>query len=153
LQANAIWAAYWAFVLQLQRPEGLAPLVNEVDRARESWAANHPDTKFEDISEFAAEESFPLLVSTVQETLRHSTFGWSARDVQEPLELGGYKFDKGERVMCATRAVHLDEDIHENARSFVPDRYLITKAFMKDGKPVRNHTLPFGGGVSQCEGR
>jgi cytochrome P450 len=154
LQSNAVWAAYWTIVLQLQRPEGLTPLINEVDRARKSWAANHPKTKFEDnISEFAADESLPLLVSTIQETLRFSTFNQSIRDVQERLELGGYQFDKGERVICAVRTIHLDEEIHENAHSFVPDRYLKRKIFKKDGKLVPNHTLPFGGGVSQCEGR
>jgi cytochrome P450 len=154
LQANAIWAAYWIFVFQLQRPEGLTPLINEVDRARESWVAKQPDAKAEDnISDFAADGSFPLLASTIQEALRSSSFVFSIRDVEESLELGGYQLDKGERVICATRSVHLDEEIHENAQNFVPDRYLNTKTFMKDGKPVRNHTLPFGGGVSQCEGR
>jgi cytochrome P450 len=154
LQSNAVWAAYWTIILQLQRPEGLAPLINEVDHGRASWAADHPDIKFEEnISKFAAEEPLPLLASTIQETLRFSTFSLSIRDVKERLELGGYQLDKGEKIICATRAIHMDEEIHENARSFVPDRYLKPKIFKKDGKPAPNHTLPFGGGVSRCEGR
>jgi cytochrome P450 len=154
LQSNTPWAAYWTIVLQLQRPEGLTPLINEVHSARASWVANHPDCKFEEnISKFAAGDSLPLLVSTIRETLRFSTFSLSIRVVQEHLNLGGYQFNKGEEIACVTRSIHLDEEIHENAQSFVPDRYLKHKIFKKDGRSVPNHTMPFGGGLSQCQGR
>jgi hypothetical protein len=110
LEANAIYAAYWTIVLQIQRPEGLAPLIREVDEARASWT-------------------------------------------EEPLELAGFQFDKGEQIVCATRSIHLDGEIHKDADEFIPDRYMTTKKFMKNGKSVPNHSLPFGGGDSKCEGR
>ena len=154
MEANATYAAYWTIVLQIQRPEGLAPLIKEVDEARASWTASHPNAKFEEnIYEFSVEASLPLLVSTIQETLRYSTSVMPVREVEEPLELAGYQFDKGEQILCATRCIHLDGEIHTDADKFIPDRYMTTKKFMKNGKSVPNHSLPFGGGDSQCEGR
>lgn len=155
LQANAVMAAFWIVVLQIQRPEGLDPLRNEVDAARTSWVSSHPGEKLEDnIAEFVAEAALPLLTSTIQEALRHCTSVMSIRDVQEPLEFAGYQFDKGEQVICATRTTHLDPEIHDDPFNFVPDRYLdVHKKFTKNGKQIPNHSLPFGLGVSKCEGR
>lgn len=154
LEANAVQAAFWVVVLQLQRPEGLAPLRDEVDAARESWTSTHQGGKLNDnIAEFVAEASLPLLVSTIQEALRHCTSVMSIRDVQEPLEFAGYQFEKGEQVICATRTTHLDPEIHEDPFNFVPNRYLNEKKYTKNGKQVPNHSLPFGLGVSKCEGR
>jgi hypothetical protein len=47
----------------------------------------------------------------------------------------------------------MDEDLHENPREFIPDRYMNKKKFMKNGKQVVNHSMPWGFGVSKCEGR
>ena len=71
----------------------------------------------------------------------------------ETTELGGYTFNRGEEVVCSTRAVHLDPEVHERPNEYIPMRYMTAKKFMKNGKPVANHTMPFGGGVSMCEGR
>jgi cytochrome P450 len=147
-------AAFWIVVLQLETPEGLSRLRDEADTAQAAWVANNPDAKLEDnIAEFVAGASLPLMVSTIQESLRYASSAMSIRDVQEPLEFAGYQFDKGEQVVCNTRVVHLDEEIHQDGYKFIPERYLDGRKFVKDGRPVPNHSSPFGMGVSKCEGR
>ena len=96
---------------------------------------------------------FPLLTSTIQETLRYTTYILPIRRVTEPVEFGGYRFDAGDEVLCLTRSVHFDEEIHVNASVYDPGRYMKQKRFSKNGETVANHSMPRGGGVSMCEGR
>jgi cytochrome P450 len=150
-------------VLQLQRPEGLAPLIAEVDASRTAFAATRDssaapllddhDGLYAWLSSSGAAGT-PLLTSTIQEALRFCSSSFSIRLVTRDTSLAGYTLYKDQKVICMTRAVHLDEEVHEDSAEFVPTRYLdANKARTKDGKSVPNHTLPFGGGVSMCEGR
>ncbi|OCH85566.1 cytochrome P450 [Obba rivulosa] len=156
-QANGLWAAYWVLVFMLLEPHGLAPLVAEIDRARASWTSSHADKSLdaETFHEFMMDsvKALPLLTSAVQESLRISSSVMPIRRVVEPVELGGYQLQKDDTVLCVTRSVHLDDEIHPDAASFRMDRYCEGQKFTKDGKPVPNHSMPFGGGVSICEGR
>ena len=90
--------------------------------------------------------------STIQETLRFSTSTMSLRSVTETIELGGYMLHRGDLVMCSTRPVHLDPEIHERPDEYIPTRYMTQKKLTKCGKPVANHTMPFGGGLGMCDG-
>ncbi|TFK94414.1 cytochrome P450 [Polyporus arcularius HHB13444] len=156
LQANAIFTAYWLLAILLQQPEGLDPIVAELDAARRQWQAAHPSKPlgpafFETVA--TSSKSLPLLSSAIQETLRVTTSTFSPRRVVNPVQLGGYQLLPGDRVICVTRLTHLDDDIHPHAREFDMRRYLQTPRATKDGKPVANHSMPFGGGTSMCEGR
>jgi cytochrome P450 len=92
-------AIYWVLAYQLQRPEGLDCLVQEIDEVRASWTANNPGAKFEEnLYEFVSRSTLPLLVSTIQETLRLTTYVTAIRDVDESCEFGGYLLEKGEQV-------------------------------------------------------
>jgi len=91
--------------------------------------------------------------STIQETLRFSTSVMSIRAVKETSVLGGYTFNRGDEIVCTTRTVHLDPEVHEKPNEYIPTRYMTQTKFTKNEKPVMNHTMPFGGGVSMCEGR
>lgn len=156
LQANAPLVAYWIVALNLQRPDGLKPLVAEVDEAVTSWNNANlslPLNSRQNVVDFINRADLPLLNSTIQETLRFVTSVMSIRAVVEATELGGYRFNRGDEVVCSTRAVHLDPEIHERPTEYIPTRYMTQKKFTKNGKPVMNHTMPFGGGVSMCEGR
>ena len=156
LQANAPIAAYWLIALNLQRPDGLEPLVAEVDRAVAGWNATNPSLPLDsqqNAVDFVNQANLPLLNSTIQETLRFATSSMSIRVVTETTELGGYMFDRGDEVVCSARTVHLDPEIHERPDEYIPTRYMTAKKFTKNGRPVANHTMPFGGGVSMCEGR
>ena len=77
----------------------------------------------------------------------------SSRVVMETTELGGYTLNRGDLVMCSTRTVHLDPEIHDHPTEYIPARYVAQKKFTKNGKPVMNHTMPFGGGLGMCDGR
>ncbi|KAK0481453.1 cytochrome P450 [Armillaria novae-zelandiae] len=150
LEANAIMVAFWVIALSLQQhPQGLglAPLIDEIDKARPANPENN---------DWIISASMPLLISTIKEALRVSTSAFSIRRVAKDTMFAGYELKKNSEVVCVTRAVHMDEEIHEDAHRFIPDRYLKIDAgqrLFKNGKEIRDHTMPFGGGVSMCEGR
>ena len=152
--ANAPHAGYWLVVLNLQRDEGLQPLTDEIDEATTAWKLDNPSQRIEDhLYEFVSTAELPLLTSTIRETLRYAASVMSIRRVTEPAAFGGYRFDMDDEIVCMTRSVHLDEEIHENASEYDPRRYMKQKRFSKKGKTVTNHSMPWGGGVSMCEGR
>ncbi|KAF9646730.1 cytochrome P450 [Thelephora ganbajun] len=154
LMTNTPNLGYWMIVLNLKREEGIRSLVDEIDEAVTSWKHQNPGQEIEDhLYELVSTAELPLLTSTIQETLRYVTSAMSVRRVTEPVELGGYRFDKGDEIACMTRSVHLDEEIHENALEYNPRRYMDQKRFSKNGKIVANHSMPWGGGVSMCAGR
>ena len=143
-------------VLNLQRPDGLKLLVTEVDEAVASWITTNPSLPLDsrqNVVDFINQANLPLLNSTIQETLRFSSAAMSIRAVLETTELGGYTLNQGDQVVCPARPVHLDPEIHERPDEYIPTRYMTLKKSTKNGKPVMNHSLPFGGGVSMCEGR
>lgn len=158
LEANAIWAVYWTIVYLLQSPHGIAPVVAEIDRARENWISTHPSipltaSTFPQFLEDSMAD-FPLLTSCIHEVLRLTTSTFSIRRVSNQTEFAGFEFKEGDEIICTTRAVHVDEEIYEDPYQFKMDRFLDGQnKFQKDGKPVPNHLMPFGGGVSMCEGR
>jgi len=152
--ANSPEASYWLIAINLQREDGLRPLVDEIGEAVTSWKQHNPGQRIENhLHEFASAAELPLLASTIQETLRYVTWALPIRRVTEPVEFGGYRFDKGDEIVCMTRSVHLDEEIHENPWEYNPRRYMEQKKFSKNGKIVPNHSMPWGGGVSMCGGR
>ena len=93
------------------------------------------------------------MTSAIQETLRFTTSTMSPRKVMSSVKLGGYQLVPGDKVLCVTRLTHLDDEVHPHASEFDIRRYLETPRAIKDGKLVANHSMPFGGGTSMCEGR
>jgi len=158
IEANALYTIYWFITFCLRTPSNMDSIVHEIDSARDAWVASHPDVPLTatTFAQFMKDSTadFPLLTSGLQETLRLCTSTFSLREVVETTEFAGYQFNAGDLITCATRAVHMDEEIYENPTEFVLDRYVdTTKKFFKDGKVVQNYHMPFGGGVSICEGR
>lgn len=156
LEANAPLAAYWVIALNLQQKDGLEPLIAEVDEAVANWNTVNqslPLDSRQNLVDFINQVELPLLNSTIQETLRFAGSAMSIRAVMDAIEFGGYTFDRGDEIVCALRMVHLDPEIHERPEEYIPRRYMTEKKFKKNGKPVMNHSIPWGGGVSMCEGR
>ena len=157
LEANVMWAIYWLIAELLQQPGGLTPLVVELDCVRKQWQAAHPTMPlgpaFFDEVIVSNPERVPLLTSAIQETLRYRSSVFSMRRVTAPVTLGDYQLRPDEKIVCATKQVHLDDKIHPGAKEFDIRRYLDSPRLVKDGKLVPNHSMPFGGGVSMCEGR
>ncbi|KAF8587442.1 cytochrome P450 [Ramaria rubella] len=155
LQSNSIYAAYWVIALMLQQPEGLAALIAEVDQARVDWKTQHPDhLSYENQHQWVLDVTLPHLTSTIQEALRFASSSFSQRQVSEPTEVGGFHFEPGELIVCVTRSVHIDDEIHHNPQEFNSARYMgDQKKIRNNGKIVPNHSIPFGGGISMCAGR
>lgn len=159
MQANAIWAAYWFVVDILQRPDAFKAVIQELDTVRNDWMASNPSTPLT-ATTFAlfmreSGDKLSLMSSGLLETLRLRTSTFSIRRVAVPTEFAGFQFNVGDQLICATRSVHLDEEIHDDPASFKLERYVDgpSKKISKNGKTVPNHSMPFGGGVSMCEGR
>ncbi|KAG8915920.1 hypothetical protein FRC01_003467 [Tulasnella sp. 417] len=158
---NMTWGFFWCINLMLHEPQSLAPLYEEVDAARDSWLKLHPNADLSgnsltELSEFFNNASLPFISSIVSETLRVSSSSFSIRTVVEDgVTINGYpqfEFSKGDVLVCQARAVHLDQEIYgPDAAMFKPDRFLDSGIVTEGGS--RKPFLPFGGGVSQCEGR
>lgn len=71
--------------------------------------------------------------------------------VPEEVKLGPYTIKKGETLICSTRSVHMDENEFENAREYVPTRFVSDDGGAK-GTEGSFKWMPFGGGVSICSG-
>jgi cytochrome P450 len=69
----------------------------------------------------------------------------AARELQEPLELGGREYPAGVVVAPSIVLMHLREDIYPEPYSFRPERFL--------ERPAGTYEwIPFGGGVRRCLG-
>ena len=94
-----MWAAYWLIAELIQQPEGLTPLVVELDGVRKQWQAAHSSTHlgpaFFDEVVISSPGKVPLLMSAVQETLRLRSSVFSMRRVTAPVTLGGYQLRPG----------------------------------------------------------
>ena len=117
IEANAIYAVYWLFVSCLRDPANWKAINNEIDAVRQSWQAKHSGVALSaaNFGQFMKDVSdqLPLLTSGLQETLRLYSSVFSIRRVAVPTEFAGYEFNVGEKIICATRSVHMDDEIYE----------------------------------------
>ncbi|WP_016746270.1 cytochrome P450 [Rhizorhabdus wittichii] len=82
-----------------------------------------------------------LIPAAVEEILRlYSPSTGVARTVTAPVEIGGERFEPGQRVLCAINSANRDEEMFADAERFDLDR------------PKRPH-LAFGWGVHACLGQ
>lgn len=82
-----------------------------------------------------------LIATAVEELLRlYSPSTGVARTVAVPVELGGVRFEPGQRVLCALNSANRDEAVFDRAEQFDLDR------------PKRPH-LAFGWGAHACLGQ
>ncbi|KAG9008425.1 hypothetical protein FRB90_008889 [Tulasnella sp. 427] len=154
LMANVPWGSLWLLILQLQRAEGLAPILAELDAAGAAWSSTQPDPTVSYLSNltafFQSQPQLPLFQSTINEVLRFTSDSYSMRGVvpDEGAMLGGYKLKKNDTLIMSTRSVHFDETLFgEDAKTFEPKRWLNL------GEEAKTSFRPYGGGVSMCSGR
>ncbi|KAG8679443.1 Cytochrome P450 7B1, partial [Ceratobasidium sp. 394] len=142
LLSNAPYVVYWLLAFHLHRPEGLVPLVQEVN-----WVMASGRDLFEVVRDSGAT---PYLDACIDETIRLASDSYSMRWVANGGEykLGGYTFKSGDQVACNTRGVHMDPGVYAQPDKFEPER------FMDGGKEkLKGRFIPFGGGSSICSGR
>lgn len=155
LVANAPQAAIWALVRFSEHPQHLVRLREEIASGLKQ-AGGDIHTLLHSPAIFNS-ETFAFTTSAINETLRESSSVFSMRVVEEDTVLpenldgcGGYLLKKGESVFCVTRSTHVDGDVYDDPNEWIPDRFMPGQR--KGSKKVSNDYMPFGGGVSICEG-
>ncbi|KAG8908817.1 Cytochrome P450 7B1 [Tulasnella sp. 403] len=148
LMANIPWGSLWALLLQLQRPEALGPLMEELDKAGDAWSAAHPEaqgTYLDHLPAFFQSTEVPLLSSIIAEAMRYSSDAYSMRGVLvDEAQLAGYTLKKDEYIICRTRAVHQDPTEYPSPHEYIPTRFMGEQGrAAKEGNPM---WMPFGGG-------
>ncbi|MDJ0714169.1 MAG: cytochrome P450 [Prochloraceae cyanobacterium] len=128
--SSLAWAFYWIHFC----PEVKKKLMEELNA-------------IEDFKDTNAITKLPYLSAVVAESLRITpvnlfTF---ARQLKEPLEILGYKFDPGTMLVPCIYLTHYREDIYPEPHKFKPERF-IEKQF----SPYEY--FPFGGGNRRCLG-
>ncbi len=128
--SSLAWAFYWIHSL----PEVKEKLMAELNA-------------IEDFTDTNAITKLPYLSAVVAETLRiHPvvlfTFG---RQLKEPFEMMGYRFEAGTMFVPCIYLTHRREDIYPEPEKFKPERFL-----EKQFSPYEY--FPFGGGNRRCLG-
>ncbi|RVX02283.1 Ent-kaurenoic acid oxidase 1 [Vitis vinifera] len=86
------------------------------------------------------------LSQVIDETLRWLTFSLMVfREAKADVNIGGYLFPKGWKVLVWFRAVHYDPEIYPNPEVFNPSRW-------DNFTPKAGTFLPFGAGSRLCPG-
>lgn len=155
-QGNAPFAAIWTVAEILRHPELLQELNDEVAGVVRSLDPPTIGTLLQ-LPQPDLLARLPKINACLQESLRFYSTSASVRVILEDTVLPASLFNsgigrengmvvkKGETVVCVTRAAHVDPmgEWGETA-----DRWDWTR--MREGK--KGPMLPFGGGVSMCEG-
>lgn len=141
---NSIKTSFWILVFICSTPK-LA------DRLRAEFAPAFVTEQSLPNVGFLTKEC-PLLDATFRETLRLATAPSSMRLVEEEMEVGGYTFYKGDRVLLPSMHLHRAKHFWgEDADSFRPERIIeLSEKFDLVGS---GYFRPFGGGTSYCPGR
>lgn len=132
--ANAL---NWTFFLLAQNPNVADRLFDEVDRTLGKRTATLADL-----------DSLAYTRAVIEESMRLYPPAWSfSRMATEPVEIGGYRLDKGNLIGVTTYATHRDPRWWDEPESFRPERFLAPNP----DRP-RYAYLPFGGGARICVG-
>ncbi len=100
-----------------------------------------------DVLAKAQEGEDSYLDAVVQETLRiRPVIPAVLRQLQAPVELGGWQLPAGVTVMPAILLLHKDPELFPEPKRFRPER------FLEDGAASTYTWIPFGGGRRRCLG-
>ena len=124
------WAMYWIHALPEVRHKLMAELIS---------LPNHDDADLL--------LALPYLTAVCNETLRIHPVAMLTfpRQVETPLEVGGYRFLPGDLLMGCIYLLHQREDLYPQPQQFRPERFL-----ERQFSPYE--FMPFGGGVRRCIG-
>ncbi|ASC70519.1 Putative cytochrome P450 120 [Halomicronema hongdechloris C2206] len=128
----------WICYLLSQHPEVQARAQDEVDKV---LAGRLPE--FEDL------DKLNYLTCVVKEAMRlYPPVPEALRALESDLEVGGYSIPKGATFVIPISMLHEDEQIWEEPRKFLPERFT-----QENGKDHPRYAyLPFGTGSKSCMG-
>ncbi|WP_240501893.1 cytochrome P450 [Bacillus sp. MUM 13] len=133
--ANAL---SWALYLLSQHPETEQKLFQEID----SVIGDRPP----------APDDFMKLSYTqniIWEAMRLFPPSYvTGREAEEDVEIGGYRFKKGDTILVSQYVMHRHPKYFEQADSFIPERF--ENNYLKTLPPYAY--FPFGGGARVCIG-
>jgi sterol 14-demethylase len=132
--------AAWNIILLLQHPDYLALVREEIDRL--IAPGQSLDGK--------AIHSLTRMGYAVQEVERlRPSAGMLMRDVDEEIELGGYRIPAGWKIQLATEVAHRLPEVFEEPDYYDPLRYAPGR---EEDKADRFTLVGFGGGAHKCTG-
>ncbi|MFY9263914.1 MAG: cytochrome P450 [Solirubrobacterales bacterium] len=115
-----------------------------------AWAVEllgrHPEVLEKVRAETLRGDSKEYLDAVIKETLRmRPVLPVVVRVVQKPFSVGGFDLPVGSTVAASTWNMQNEEEFHERAHEFLPDRFI-------GDRPESFTWLPFGNGVRRCVG-
>lgn len=123
------WTVYWV----LSHPRVRRRLKREL-------AGLSADSRPEEVA------ALPYLSAVVQEALRiNPIVPIIARELQEPVDLGGYRLPAGVTVAPVIYLVHRRPELYPEPDKFRPERFM-------EADFSHSEYLPFGGGTRRCLG-
>jgi cytochrome P450 len=94
----------------------------------------------------AVEGDDDYLEAVVKESMRlHPVIPMVVRHLMKPATIGDVELPRGANIGPSILVTHAREDLHDDAGSFRPRRFL-------DGEVASHTWIPFGGGVRRCIG-
>ncbi|XP_062060324.1 prostacyclin synthase isoform X3 [Lepus europaeus] len=157
-QGNMGPAAFWLLLFLLQSPEALAAVRGELERGLEQ-----PVSRMAALPQKVLDNT-PVLDSVLNESLRLTAAPFITREVVSDLALpmaDGREFTlrRGDRLLLFPfLSPQKDPEIYTDPEVFKYNRFLNAdgsekKDFYKDGKRLKNYSMPWGAGHNQCLGR
>nr|QQL94729.1 cytochrome P450 8a1b [Lateolabrax maculatus] len=158
-QCNAGPAAFWLLGFLLTHPEAMEAVKSEIrGLTLLDTSLQHPPINLLEA------HSTPVLDSVLSETLRLTAAVMIRREVVQDKILcmangKEYHLRRGDRVcLFPFLSPQMDPQIHQEPQLFKYDRFLddnmtVKEKFYKDGKRIKYHTMPWGGGRNTCVGK
>nr|XP_010956925.2 prostacyclin synthase [Camelus bactrianus] len=160
-QGNMGPAAFWLLLFLLKNPEALAAVRAELEPV---LSRAEPSVSQMTALPQKVLDSTPVLDSVLSESLRLTAAPFITREVVVDLALrmaDGREFSlrRGDRLLLFPfLSPQKDPEIYTDPEVFKYNRFLNPdgsekKDFYKDGKRLKNYSMPWGAGHNQCLGR
>ncbi|XP_036682127.1 prostacyclin synthase [Balaenoptera musculus] len=160
-QGNMGPAAFWLLLFLLKNPEALAAVRGELEPIL--LRVEQPISQMTTLPQKVL-DSMPVLDSVLSESLRLTAAPFITREVVVDLALpmaDGREFTLrcGDRLLLFPfLSPQKDPEIYTDPEVFKYNRFLNPdgsekKDFYKDGKRLKNYSMPWGAGHNQCLGR
>uniref|UniRef100_A0A8C0PNK5 Prostacyclin synthase n=1 Tax=Canis lupus familiaris TaxID=9615 RepID=A0A8C0PNK5_CANLF len=160
-QGNMGPAAFWLLIFLLKNPEALAAVRGEFEQLLSR--AEQPISRMTTLPQKLL-DNMPVLDSVLSESLRLTAAPFITREVMVDLAMpmaDGREFSlrRGDRLLLFPfLSPQKDPEIYTDPEVFKYNRFLNSdgsekKDFYKDGKRLKNYSMPWGAGHNQCLGK
>ncbi|CAO3700532.1 unnamed protein product [Rhizopus microsporus] len=142
---------YWTLAILALQPNVQAKIIQELD----AWKADHVPGAIPSFHQ--DREAFPYTICVQKEMIRYrpATSYGIPHVASEDIVAGGYLIPKGAVLISSMNAMHMNENIYENANSFDPERFKNNTSRMAasaNSKVDDRDVFAFGWGRRMCLG-